>query len=694
MLNKKMLLLVTSVTLLSLSQSTIVSAEVSNEETVFIVDPSTAEEEAIEDNYELEEVETLDENYSYPSNRSDLDPVVEPRSFSTRVADNFLLITEKNRPKSNFIDVSSHNGDISVEEYKIMKSYGVTGVVVKLTESTNYKNPYAKNQIKNAKDAGLLVSAYHYSWFKSETQAIAEANYFADMAVELNLPKTTVLVNDIEQHDLKYLNTNTENSLYFEKQLNMRGFKQVNHYIGKHWINENRIDPNKLGREKVWVAAYPYNPTYQENTEYGAWQWTSSMSFPGVHGAYDMSSDYQGNFSIPPQGKYITDGRYVKISKKGYSTYSNFDWKYRDSTDNLIGNKYEVRGRYEHINGSTYYSLYDNKGQWAGYLNADATVTLKGAQGDYITDGRYVSVQKKNYSIWKNFDFNQTELNTTDVFEKTYLAKGKYEHFNGSTYLSLYDGQNKWLGYLNADAIKTAPSKNGLYLTDGRYATITSTGYNTWSNFNWSFMHSPEKIHENTYVVKGRYENFNGSTYLSLFDNKGEWYGYINAKGVTFSDKPQGAYMKETRYASIVDPTDVLYSDFDGKVRQSTEKIYRNNYYAKGKYHHVTGDVYYSLYNQNNVWQGYANEDIVRLTNNAQGPFISINKEVKIINKNYTIWENFNWEKKGTSDQFYNENVIAKGEYHHVNGDIYYSLYDNHNKWIGYLNKNATKEIN
>ena len=33
-----------------------------------------------------------------------------------------------------------------------------------------------------------------------------------------------------------------------------------------------------------------------------------------------------------------------------------------------------ARGVYYHFNGSTYYSLYDEKGQWYGYLNKDATV--------------------------------------------------------------------------------------------------------------------------------------------------------------------------------------------------------------------------------------------------------------------------------------------------------------------------------
>ena len=48
---------------------------------------------------------------------------------------------------SYFIDISSHNGIISVAEFNSLKQQGIQGVVVKLTEGTSYINPYASSQI-------------------------------------------------------------------------------------------------------------------------------------------------------------------------------------------------------------------------------------------------------------------------------------------------------------------------------------------------------------------------------------------------------------------------------------------------------------------------------------------------------------------------------------------------------------------
>ncbi|QQV79678.1 hypothetical protein JG559_00525 [Enterococcus faecalis] len=51
-----------------------------------------------------------------------------------------ISITEANRPpKKTFIDVSSWNGSLSVANYQTMKSYGIGGVVVKMTEATTYQ---------------------------------------------------------------------------------------------------------------------------------------------------------------------------------------------------------------------------------------------------------------------------------------------------------------------------------------------------------------------------------------------------------------------------------------------------------------------------------------------------------------------------------------------------------------------------
>ena len=105
--------------------------------------------------------------------------------------------TLKVQPKT-FIDVSSHNGDISVDDYRALARQGVGGVVVKLTEDAWYNNPKAPSQVRNAQIAGLQVSTYHFLDTLRE-EARAEARFYIQAAQKLNLPKSTVMVNDFRR---------------------------------------------------------------------------------------------------------------------------------------------------------------------------------------------------------------------------------------------------------------------------------------------------------------------------------------------------------------------------------------------------------------------------------------------------------------------------------------------------------------
>ena len=114
------------------------------------------------------------------------------------------------QPKS-FVDVSSHNGDISIGDYRTLANKGVGGVVVKLTEDTWYKNPNAENQIRNAQAAGLQVSTYHFSRYTSEEAARAEARFYIAAAQRFSLPKNTLMVNDFEDAKMQpNINSNTQ----------------------------------------------------------------------------------------------------------------------------------------------------------------------------------------------------------------------------------------------------------------------------------------------------------------------------------------------------------------------------------------------------------------------------------------------------------------------------------------------------
>ncbi|MDU8045504.1 MAG: GBS Bsp-like repeat-containing protein [Streptococcus sp.] len=215
--------------------------------------------------------------------------------------------TLKVQPKT-FIDVSSHNGEISVDDYRALARQGVGGVVVKLTEDTWYNNPKAASQVRNAQIAGLQVSTYHFSRYTTEEEARAEARFFIQAAQNLNLSKSTVMVNDFE--DSKMLPNINRNTQAWVNEMRKHGYNNLMFYTSASWLDENNlgyrgpVSTSQFGIENFWVAQYPSSTltaTSAKNMRYNAktsaWQFTATANLlPGKH-VFDHSVDYTGRFT-------------------------------------------------------------------------------------------------------------------------------------------------------------------------------------------------------------------------------------------------------------------------------------------------------------------------------------------------------------------------------------------------------------
>ena len=556
--------------------------------------------------------------FANPASRSVVDVITE---------------TQTGRPDWDFIDVSSYQGNLSISDYQFMKKYGVTGVVVKLTEGTYYKNPYAANQIKNALAAGMKVSTYHFSKFTTKSEAESEATYYAKMAKELGLSGTTVMVNDLETN---FNDFSTQNSVYFANKLKTLGYPITLHYSSSSIFERNILSTAILGLQNLWVAQYPYKPSDKNilHTTRSAWQWSDSMEFTAIKDSsgkrkrFDLNMDHSGLLSnkflvsdevvedvvkpAPPQEKTIN--RYATIMKKGYALWNNLSFTGENSkTDNYYQKTLYVEKEYTFSDGTVVVSLKDTQGKLLGYVDPVALTYGNSKGGTYITDGRYVTIRSKNYTLWQNLNFSKAKGISSTYYSQTVQAKGRYNHFNGSTYYSLYSNNGTWLGYINATGVKDGAGKQGAYQSYGKYVTIKSNSYAIWRNFGWSSKASGSFAGK-TYLAKGIYNHFNGSKYLSLYDNQGKWVGYINASGTKVGNGKQGAYQTYNKYVTIKSNSYAIWKNF-GWSSKASGTFAGKIYLAKGIYHHFSGSKYVSLYDGNNKWVGYMNQNGVRVWN-------------------------------------------------------------------------------
>ncbi|MGX7298967.1 serine hydrolase, partial [Enterococcus eurekensis] len=174
-------------------------------------------------------------------------------------------------------------------------------------------------------------------------------------------------------------------------------------------------------------------------------------------------------------------------------------------------------------------------------INESGTTLGNGEQGAHQEYGKYVSIKGTN-DIWDGFAWKNSKSGLA-YKNQTFQARGVYHHFNGSRYLSLYDNKGIWLGYINESGTMLSPGAQGNYQKYGKYVTIKSEDYSIWRNFSWT-QKASGKFANKTYLAKGVYHHFNGSRYLSLYDAKDNWIGYINEKGTKLGQSQADKFKK------------------------------------------------------------------------------------------------------------------------------------------------------
>ncbi|WP_138494271.1 glycoside hydrolase family 25 protein [Paenibacillus pinistramenti] len=185
------------------------------------------------------------------------------------------------------IDVSHHNGTI---DWKAVASGGYSFVYIKASESTTYKDPMFTANVTGAKNAGLLVGAYHFLQAATAAQAVDEAANFAAAiaaaggSASLDLPP--VLDYEINPSGLDQSGINKVASAFLTEIERTTSRKPII-YSGNSFAQNFTAS---LGNYALWVARYnteaPWN--VEAWTAWTFWQYSETGSVPGISGAVDL----------------------------------------------------------------------------------------------------------------------------------------------------------------------------------------------------------------------------------------------------------------------------------------------------------------------------------------------------------------------------------------------------------------------
>ena len=202
---------------------------------------------------------------------------------------NYLLL--QNVESFPGVDVSAHQGKI---DWKAVKNSGIDFAMIRLgyrgySSGKLVEDEYARQNLQEAKAAGLRVGAYFFSQALNIKETDEEIQFILNMLADVTLDMPIILDWEIPSQDARTKNmdarTLTDIQLHFCGQMKKMGYQPMIYF---NWHqSENLYYLSELEEYPFWLALYQDRMTYPWNVE--MWQWTSSGKVPGINGNVDIN---------------------------------------------------------------------------------------------------------------------------------------------------------------------------------------------------------------------------------------------------------------------------------------------------------------------------------------------------------------------------------------------------------------------
>ena len=185
----------------------------------------------------------------------------------------------------NGIDISKHN-DLTRDDFDKIKSSGIDFVIIRAGygKMINQVDQKFFEYYKYAKDAGLKVGAYWYSYALTEHEIEIECNCFLTTIKNLIFEMPVFL--DFEEPSQFKLDKSLINNMIrkFLDKLEKKGY-WAGLYMSRYYL-QNYVDLQTVrNRYAIWVADYS-SRTYYKN--WGIWQRTDKFKIDNINCYFDL----------------------------------------------------------------------------------------------------------------------------------------------------------------------------------------------------------------------------------------------------------------------------------------------------------------------------------------------------------------------------------------------------------------------
>lgn len=261
--------------------------------------------ENTENTYDTEPAE-LKEYIDYKDAEGTVHTMVVDQSVRENMYDGQKFVADGNDPQRTTysdpgytvlqgIDVSEHQGEIDWEEVADegwafafirvgYRGYGEAGNL--------HEDKRAIENLRSAKEAGLMVGAYIFSQALDEEEAREEAelavSVIEESEIELNLPLVydpEIITNDDGRANDITREQVALNARAFREEVESGSDIRAEIYSNLQWEHE-LYDAETLNDYEIWYADYGDSP--QTPYHFGWWQYSEEGSVAGIEGNVDL----------------------------------------------------------------------------------------------------------------------------------------------------------------------------------------------------------------------------------------------------------------------------------------------------------------------------------------------------------------------------------------------------------------------
>ena len=211
---------------------------------------------------------------------------------------------QKDYEITNCIDVSAWQGNIAEDDWISVKDQGIDSVIIRIGFSSykdfkQHKDRYFKQNIENAKKAGLNIGVYYYSSAVSKEEAETEADFVLSLLDEYEKDLSLPVVFDFEgdkrgrQSVAAFMMLGKEecNKICeaFCEKIKDAGYDPMvytNRYVLENCLNSKKLED----KYKIWLAQYPENgEAIGYDGKLFGWQYSSEVVIDGISTDVDAS---------------------------------------------------------------------------------------------------------------------------------------------------------------------------------------------------------------------------------------------------------------------------------------------------------------------------------------------------------------------------------------------------------------------